>query len=85
MKPVKVRTVDQLKGHLSRGGAEFFIVLRYGVRSSKHIELAKRNKFWVLNYIDSSTHTLSEKQLFDRAFTNIGAAMKVGAFYYESE
>jgi len=85
MKPVRVQTMDQLKEHLSKGEAEFFIALQGGFRSSKHIEPTSRGRFWVLNYIDSSTQTLSVKQLFDRAFTNIGRAMTGGAFYCESE
>lgn len=83
MKPIRVQTVDQLKEHLSKGEAEFFIALRGGFRSSKHIEPTSRGRFWVMNYIDNSTQTLSVKQLFDRAFTNIGEAMAAGAFYFE--
>ncbi len=81
MKPIRVQTVNQLREHLSKGEVEFFIALQGGFRSSKHIEPTPRGRFWVVNYIDSSTQTLSMKQLFDRTFTNIGRAMTGGAFY----
>ena len=84
-KPAKVETVDQLKRQLSKKQTEFFILLNGGFHSSKHIELSRQGRFSIMNYIDSSSQTLSEKQLFDRTITNIGRAMTFGAFYCEGE
>ena len=83
MKPVKIQTVDQLKGYLSKRGAEFFILLSGGVRSTKHITPTARGKFRVMNYIDNTDQIVSQKQLFDETLTNIGRAMEAGAFYCE--
>lgn len=81
VKPVRIQTADQLKGHLSGREAEFFILLSGGVRSTKHITPTARGKFRVMNYIDGTDQILSQKQLFNETLTNIGRAMEAGAFY----
>ncbi len=81
MKRARVRTVDQLKKYLGQGKTEFFILLRGGLRSSKYIQPTSQGRFWVVNYIDSTDQTLSQKQLVDDSLTNIGRAMEAGAFY----
>jgi hypothetical protein len=63
-------------------GAEFFIVLNYGLRSSKDIVWdAEAKRFHVFNHIDQTEQHLTERQLLDGRLTNIGYAMKRGALF----
>jgi hypothetical protein len=79
--PLQIRSIDQLKEE-SNGGAEFFILLNYNLRSSKRIEWDEEEKrFFVFNLIDDTEQVLTEKQLMDHQYTNIGYAMAKGALY----
>ena len=74
-----IRTIEQLK-ELAKNGLECFILLNGGLRSSKYISYhPEDNKFYVFNYIDDSEQNLTESQILDKAYTNIGEAMKKGA------
>ena len=79
-KPIRIKTIEQLKELAQReGGLDCFILLNGGLRSSKYIEYhPDDNSFYVLNFIDSSEHELTESQILDSAYTNIGEAMKKG-------
>ena len=80
-KPMRIRTIEQLK-ELARGenGLDCFILLNGGLRSSKYIRYyPEENSFYVLNFIDGSEQELTESQILDSAYTNIGEAMKKGA------
>jgi hypothetical protein len=79
----KIRTIEELKeASKVEGGAEFFILLNYGLRSSKHIcYFDDTKKFWILNCIDDSEGELTPEQILDRSITNIGLAMEREAFY----
>ena len=80
-KPMRIRTIEQLK-ELARdeNGLDCFILLNGGLRSSKYIRYYPEEKFfYVLNFIDSSEQELTESQILDSAYTNIGEAMKKGA------
>ena len=73
--------MQQLKRE-SKDGAEFFIRLRFNLRSTKWIEWDKQNKvFNVINFIDGSEQILTEKQLADKEFSNIGHAITNGWLY----
>ena len=75
----RVRTIDQLK-ELAKNGLDCFILLNGGLRSSKHIRYyPDDNSFYVLNLIDDSEQELTESQILDKAYTNIGEAMEKGA------
>ena len=75
----KIRTIDQLK-ELAKNGLDCFILLNGGLRSSKHIRYyPDENRFYVLNLIDDSEQELTENQIMDKGYTNIGAAMQKGA------
>jgi len=75
----RIRTIAQLK-KLAEEGMECFILLNGGLRSSKHIRYyPDDNSFYVLNLIDDSEQELTESQILDSAYTNIGEAMKKGA------
>ena len=76
----RIRTIAQLKELTTKGGMECFILLNGGLRSSKYIRYRPEdNSFYVLNLIDDSEQELTESQIFDGTYTNIGEAMEKGA------
>ncbi|MHC4759160.1 MAG: hypothetical protein ACYTE8_10930 [Planctomycetota bacterium] len=78
-KDKRIRTIEQLK-ELAKNGMDCFILLNGGLRSSKHIRYyPDDNSFYVLNLIDDSEQELTESQILDSAYTNIGEAMEKGA------
>ena len=75
----RIKTIEQLK-ELAKDGLDCFILLNGGLRSSKHIRYyPDDNSFYVLNLIDDSEQELTESQILDSAYSNIGEAMKKGA------
>jgi len=75
----RIKTIEQLK-ELAKNGLDCFILLNGGLRSSKHIRYyPDNNSFYVLNLIDDSEQELTESQILDSAYTNIGEAIKKGA------
>jgi len=75
----RIKTIEQLK-ELAKNGMDCFILLNGGLRSSKHIRYyPDDNSFYVLNLIDDSEQELTEAQILDRSYTNIGEAMRKGA------
>ncbi|MBM4103155.1 MAG: hypothetical protein FJ263_03770 [Planctomycetes bacterium] len=81
IKDKRIKTIEQLK-ELAKAdnGLDCFILLNGGLRSSKHIKYyPDDNSFFVLNLIDDSEQELTESQILDGAYTNIGEAMKKGA------
>ena len=75
----RIRTIEQLK-ELAKDGLDCFILLNGGLRSSKHIRFhPDDNSFYVLNLIDDSEQKLTEAQILDSTYTNIGEAMEKGA------
>ena len=77
-KPVRITNIRQLKKLAQRDcGLDCFILLYGGLRSSKHIEYyPDDNSFYVLNFIDGNEQKLTENQILDSAYSNIGEAMK---------
>lgn len=60
-------------------GLDCFILLNGGLRSSKHIRYyPDDDSFFVLNLIDDGEQELTESQILDSAYSNIGEAMKKG-------
>ena len=80
-KDKRIRTIEQLKELAAdENGLDCFILLNGGLRSSKHIRYyPDDNSFYVLNLIDDSEQELTEAQILDGAYSNIGEAMKKGA------
>jgi hypothetical protein len=77
----RVKSLTHLK-KLSTGGAEFCILLRLGLVSYKQIRWdEKRKLFKIVNRIDGTRESLTEKQLMNRSYTNIGYALKRGALF----
>ena len=77
----RIKTIGQLKELAGNdNGLDCFILLNGGLRSSKHIRYyPEDNSFYVLNLIDDSEQELTESQILDREYTNIGVAMEKGA------
>jgi hypothetical protein len=80
-KDKRIRNIEQLKKLAkNENGLDCFIMLNGGLRSSKHIRYyPDDNSFFVLNLIDDSEQELTESQILDGAYSNIGEAMKKGA------
>jgi len=75
----RIKTIEQLK-ELAKNGMDCFILLNGGLRSSKHIRYyPDDNSFYVLNLIDDSEQELTEAQILDSSYINIGEAMRKGA------
>ncbi len=80
---IKIASLKQLK-KVSKGGAEFLILLRFNLRTTKWIKWDVKNKvFNVINFIDGSEQILTEKQLMDQGWTNIGYAINSGWLFKE--
>jgi len=78
---IKIKSLQQLKRE-SRVGAEFFIHLKFNLRSTKWIEWDVQNRaFNVINFIDGSEQVLTEKQLMDQEWSLIGHAISCGRLY----
>jgi len=79
IKDRRIKKIEQLK-ELAKDGLDCFILLNGGLRSSKHISYhPDDNSFYVLNLIDDSEQELTEAQILDSSYTNIGEAMRKGA------
>ena len=76
---VRITSLDHLKQE-SEDGAEFFILLNHNLRSSKWIAWDReKGKFFVRNFIDDTAQELTEIQMMDRTYTNIGYAITKAA------
>jgi len=81
---LKINSMEELKKK-SEGGAEFFILLRYNLRSSKWIVWDEEaTQFYVTNLIDGTEQSLTEDQIMNREYTNIGYAMTKGALFMDA-
>ena len=75
----RIRTIKQLK-KLAEKGMECFILLNGRLRSSKFIRYDREtNSFYIFNYIDDTEQELTEGQILDSEYSNIGLAMKKGS------
>lgn len=80
-KPKKIESLDELKQICSKGYTEVFILLNFGLRSSKEIEYDTETDTWrVFNYIDDSELIgLTYDEL--KTDTNIPLALERGALF----
>lgn len=80
----KIKSIKELKKIANiEKGINCVILLKYGLISRKTIRWQpKAKKFAVLNHIDNTKQQLTEKNIMDQAYTNIGEAMKKGALVY---
>lgn len=79
-KDKRIRTIEQLKDLAKdENGLDCYILLNGCLRSSKHIRYyPDDNSFFVFNLIDDSEQELTESQILDSTYSNIGEAMKKG-------
>ena len=81
---VRINSLEELKKE-SEGGAEFFILLRHNLRSSKWVVWDEEERlFYVTNFIDETEQRVTEEQMMDRGYTNIGYAMTKGALFKDN-
>jgi len=81
--PKQIKTIEELKTEAQgEQDTEFFILLRGYMRSSKRIIWDEgKKRFFIRNYIDDTKQKLTEAQLMDQDYTNIGYAMTKGALF----
>ncbi len=76
----RITSIDELKKE-AQGGADFALLLNYGLFSRKTIDYdGDANVFSIWNHIDDTHQKLTEAQLKDRDWTHIGYAIRKGAF-----
>ena len=79
---MRVESINHLKQLCTEGRHEYYIMLNFGLRSSKYIVYDEYNRlFNITNEIDDTYEELTETQVQDQKITNIGDAIKKGAFY----
>ena len=81
--PKRITSLEELKMEAQgEQDVEFFILLNCNLRSSKRIVWNEEDKhFFIFNYLDDTEQTLTEAQLMNRDYTNIGYAMTRGALF----
>lgn len=78
---LRVQSLSHLKELIKNNKNDFFIQLNFGLRSSKFIDLNEDGRFYVMNEIDGSEQRLTESEIMDEGYTNIGKALNLGALY----
>jgi hypothetical protein len=82
MKFIRIRTPSELQAAIKKKPLQFFILLNYGTWSVKRIRYRPhRRVFSIFNEIDGTRQVLTARQLMKTRRSNIGPAMKAGAFY----
>lgn len=81
---IRIKSSGELLQAIERRPFRFFILLEYGAWSVKRIRYRPRQKvFSIHNEIDGSRQELTCAQLMSPRHSNIGPAMRAGAFYAE--
>ena len=81
---VRIKSPSELLETIKKKPLRFFIALSYAGESSKQIGYDRRRRvFKVRNLIDGSRQELTCSQLMNPRHSNIGPAMRGGAFYAE--
>lgn len=79
---MKVKNIEHLKKMIEEGTHDFFIQLNLGLRSSKTIDYnPQTDKFNIINEIDGTKQRLNSRNIFNKRYTNIGYAIKMGSFF----
>ena len=81
--PKRITSLDELKREAQgEQDVEFFILLNCNLRTSKRIDWDEEDKrLYIFNYLDDTEQELTEAQLMNREYTNIGYAMTRGALF----
>jgi hypothetical protein len=76
-----IRTLKQLDAELSTDEFRDFAILLGGGAAFSRKEIRRvGRRYQIVNCIDDTEQLLTAAQLFDSSRTNIGKAMKIGAF-----
>lgn len=78
---VRIPNIEALNDAIADGNTGFAIVLAAGSAFSRKTITRKGDKYHVVNHIDDTVQTLTEKRLLDLRVTNIGRAMEAGALF----
>jgi len=85
----QIKDVEELKKLATDAegyDVDYAIMLVHGAYSRKGVQYEpEENLFWVYNHIDDSEQLLTEEQLFDTDYTNVGDAIKKGHFFVDSD
>lgn len=82
---IRIKTPTALLAAIERKPIRFFILLDYGAWSVKRIRYRPRQRvFSIHNEIDGSRQELTASQLMSPRNSNIGPAMRAGAFFAET-
>ena len=81
---VRIKSPGELLDAIRLKPLRFFILLNYGAWSVKRIRYKPRQRvFSILNEIDGTRQELTCSQLMSPRHSNIGPAIRGGAFYAE--
>ena len=81
---IRINSTKALLAAIERKPFRFFILLNYGAWSVKRIRYRPRQRvFSIHNEIDGTRQELTTSQLMSPKHSNIGPAMRGGAFYAE--
>ena len=81
---LRIKTPGELLDAIKKKPLRFLILLNYGGTSAKQIRYDQRRRvFKVRNLIDGSRQELTCAHLMSPRHSNIGPAMRGGAFYAE--
>ena len=81
---IRIKSTKALLAAIERKPFRFFILLNYGAWSVKRIRYRPRQGvFSIHNEIDGTRQELTTSQLMSPKHSNIGPAMRAGAFYAE--
>lgn len=81
---IRIKSTKALLAAIERKPFRFFILLNYGAWSVKRIRYRPRQEvFSIHNEIDGTRQELTTSQLMSPKHSNIGPAMRGGAFYAE--
>ena len=79
-----ITSITKLRELTNKEAKTFWLVLNHGLYSKKKIKYNTKTKtFSILNFIDDSRQKLTEKQMNNQKFTNIGLAIKKHALILE--
>ena len=81
---IRIKSPGELLDAIKRKPIRFLILLNFGCTSSKQIRYDHRRRvFKVRNLIDGTRQELTTSQLMSPRHSNIGPAMRAGAFFAE--
>lgn len=76
----RIKDLEQLKKKAAKGSIEVFLMLNFGIRSSKDLSYNEKTDTWsIFNYIDDTLQTLKTEELANN--TNIIEALEKKALY----